>query len=135
VRPSLATPAVVDASALVELLLRGERAAAVAQAVRGSQMTAPDVVSPEVLSVLRRMERTGEVRPERAGQAVADLLDAPVRRFATLPLFPVVWELRGSVSAYDACYVALARALGCPLVTGDLRLTRAPGLGVPLLAV
>jgi predicted nucleic acid-binding protein len=131
----LATPAVVDASALVELLLQGERAAAVAQAVRGTEMTAPDVVNPEVLSVLRRMEGTGELRPERARQAVADLLDAPVRRFATLPLLPVVWELRGSVSAYDACYVALARALGCPLVTGDLRLTRAPGLGVPLLAV
>jgi predicted nucleic acid-binding protein len=98
-------------------------------------MTAPDVVNPEVLSVLRRMERTGEVRPERARQAVADLLDAPVRRFATLPLLPVVWELRGSVSASDACYVAPARALGCPLVTGDLRLTTAPGLGVPLLAV
>jgi len=128
-------PAVVDASALVELLLQGERAPAVAHAVRGTEMTAPDVVNPEVLSVLRRMERTGEVRPERARQAVADLLDAPVRRFATLPLLPVVWELRGSVSAYDACYVALARALGCPLVTGDLRLTRAPGLGVPLVAV
>jgi predicted nucleic acid-binding protein len=128
-------PAVVDASALVELLLQGERAPAVAHAVRGTEMTAPDVVNPEVLSVLRRMEQTGEVRPERARQAVADLLDAPVRRYATLPLLPVVWELRGSVSAYDACYVALARALGCPLVTGDLRLTRAPGLGVPLVAV
>jgi predicted nucleic acid-binding protein len=128
-------PAVVDASALVELLLQGERAPAVAHAVRGTEMTAPDVVNPEVLSVLRRMERTGDVRPERARQAVADLLDAPVRRYATLPLLPVVWELRGSVSAYDACYVALARALGCPLVTGDLRLTRAPGLGVPLVAV
>jgi predicted nucleic acid-binding protein len=128
-------PAVVDASALVELLLQGERAPAVAQAVRGTEMTAPDVVDPEVLSVLRRMERTGEVRPERARQAVADLLDSPVRRYATLPLLPVVWELRGSVSAYDACYVALARALDCPLVTGDLRLTRAPGLGVPLVAV
>jgi predicted nucleic acid-binding protein len=128
-------PAVVDASALVELLLQGERAPAVAHAVRGTEMTAPDVVNPEVLSVLRRMERTGDMRPERARQAVADLLDAPVRRYATLPLLPVVWELRGSVSAYDACYVALARALGCPLVTGDLRLTRAPGLGVPLVAV
>jgi len=128
-------PAVVDASALVELLLQGERALAVAHAVRGTEMTAPEVVNPEVLSVLRRMERTGEVRPERARQALADLLDAPVRRFATLPLLPVVWELRDSVSAYDACYVALARALGCPLVTGDLRLTRAPGLGVPLVAV
>jgi predicted nucleic acid-binding protein len=128
-------PAVVDASALVELLLQGERAPAVAHAVRGTEMTAPDVVNPEVLSVLRRMERRGEVRPERARQAVADLLDAPIRRYATLPLLPVVWELRGSVSANDACYVALARALGCPLVTGDLRLTRAAGLGVPLVAV
>jgi predicted nucleic acid-binding protein len=128
-------PAVVDASALVELLLQGERAPAVAHAVRGTEMTAPDVVNPEVLSVLRRMERRGEVRPERARQAVADLLDAPIRRYATLPLLPVVWELRGSVSANDACYVALARALGCPLVAGDLRLTRAAGLGVPLVAV
>lgn len=128
-------PAVVDAAALVELLLQGERAPAVVHAIRGTEMAAPDVVNPEVLSVLRRMERTGEVLPERAEQALADLLDAPVRRFATLPLLPVVWELRGSVSAYGACYVALARALGCPLVTGDLRLTRAPGLGVPLVAV
>jgi predicted nucleic acid-binding protein len=44
-------------------------------------------------------------------------------------------QLRGSVPAHDACCVALARALGCPLVTGDLRPTRAPGLGVPLVAV
>jgi predicted nucleic acid-binding protein len=128
-------PAVVDASALVELLLQGGRAPAVVHAVRGTEMAAPDVLNPEVLSVLRRMERTGEVLPERAEQALADLLDAPIRRFATLPLLPVVWELRGSVSAYDACYVALARELGCPLITGDLRLTRAPGLGVPLVAV
>ena len=128
-------PVVVDAAALVELLLQGERAPAVAHVVRGTEMAAPDIVNPEVLSVLRRMERAGEVRPARAREAVADLLDAPVRRFATLPLLPVVWELRSGVSAYDACYVALARALGCPLVTGDRRLTRAPGLGVPLVAV
>jgi predicted nucleic acid-binding protein len=39
------------------------------------------------------------------------------------------------VSAYGAFHVGLARALGCPLVTGDLRLARAPGLGVPVVAV
>ena len=83
-----------------------------------------------VLSVLRYVERRGEVLPERADQALAGLPDGPVRRFSTLSL-PVVWELRGSVPTHDACCVALARALGCPLVTGDLRLTRASGLGVP----
>jgi predicted nucleic acid-binding protein len=41
----------------------------------------------------------------------------------------------GNLTPYDACYVALARNLGCPLVTGDRRLARAPGLGVPLITV
>jgi predicted nucleic acid-binding protein len=31
--------------------------------------------------------------------------------------------------------VALAEALGCSLVTADRRLSRAPGLGVPLITV
>jgi len=38
------------------------------------------------------------------------------------------WELRGSVTAYDACYVALAEGLDAPLATIDVRLSCAPGL-------
>ena len=128
-------PVVVDASALVELLLRRERAPAVVQAVGGTQMVAPDVINPEVLWALRRRERRGTLRPDRARQAVEDLLDAPLRRFPTLELLPVVWPLRANVTSYDACYVALARELDCALVTADRKLSRAPGLGVPLLTV
>jgi predicted nucleic acid-binding protein len=36
------------------------------------------------------------------------------------------FELRANVTAYDACYVALAESLGCPLVTADRRLASAP---------
>jgi predicted nucleic acid-binding protein len=128
-------PVVIDAPALVELLLRRERASAVLQAVGDTQMVAPDVINPEVLWALRRRERNGKLRADRARQAVEDLLDAPLRRFPTLPLLPAVWELRANVTSYDACYVALARDLHCALVTGDRRLSRAPGLGVPLLTV
>lgn len=128
-------PVVIDASALVELLLRRERASAVLQAVGDTQMVAPDVINPEVLWALRRRERNGKLRADRARQAVEDLLDAPLRRFPTLPLLPAVWELRANVTSYDACYLALARDLHCALVTGDRRLSRAPGLGVPLLTV
>jgi predicted nucleic acid-binding protein len=128
-------PVVIDAPALVELLLRRERASAVLQAVGDTQMVAPDVINPEVLWALRRRERNGKLRADRARQAVEDLLDAPLRRFPTLPLLPAVWELRANVTSYDACYVALARDLHCALVTGDRRLSRAHGLGVPLLTV
>ncbi len=128
-------PVVVDASALVELLLQSERAPAVLQAVGDTEMVAPDGINPEVLSTLRRLERIGELPAGRAIQAVDDLLDAAVRRLPTLPLLPQAWALRANVASYDACYVALARDLGCPLVTGDLRLLRAAGLGVPLITV
>jgi predicted nucleic acid-binding protein len=128
-------PVVIDSSALVELLLHSERAPAVLQAIGNSDMVAPDGINAEVLSTLRRFERIGKLPTRRARQAVEDLLDADVRRFSTLVLLPAVWELRADVTTYDGCYVALARDLGCPLVTGDLRLSRAPKLGVPLVTV
>jgi predicted nucleic acid-binding protein len=128
-------PVVIDASALVELLIQAERAPAVAQAVGDSQMVAPDVINPEVLWALRRRERRGILRPDRASQAVEDLLDAPLRRFPTLELLATAWTLRANVTSYDACYVALARELDCPMVTADRKLSRAPNLGVPLLTV
>ncbi len=40
--------------------------------------------------------------------------------------------LRDNVSFYDALYVALATSLGLPLLTGDQRLSRAPGLPCPI---
>ena len=36
-----------------------------------------------------------------------------------------VWSLRHNVSAYDAMYVVLARAIDCPLLTLDVGLVRA----------
>jgi predicted nucleic acid-binding protein len=128
-------PVVIDSSALVELVVKSERASAVAQAVGATDMVAPDVVNPEVLAALRRLERTGELTTQRAVQALDDLMDAPVRRFSTLPLLAEAWTLRANVTAADALYVVLARLLGCPLVTADRKLSRAPNLGVPMLTV
>jgi predicted nucleic acid-binding protein len=50
-------------------------------------------------------------------------------------LLPRVWELRDNLSAYDATYVALAEALGCPLLTGDARLAAATGPNCPTMVV
>ena len=120
---------------MIELLLQSARAGGVLQAVTGSDMSAPDLLNVEVVAVLRRLEREGAVRPSRADQAVDDLVVAPIRRWPTVSLVVGAWKLRQNLSAYDALYVALARTLACPLVTGDLRLARAPGLGVPVVTV
>lgn len=59
--------------------------------------------------------------------AVDDLLDLELDIHHTAPLLRRAWELRDNVTAYDACYVSLAEALGCPLLTADARLSRASG--------
>jgi predicted nucleic acid-binding protein len=91
-------------------------------------MIAPDFLNVEALSTLRRLERLRVASSERITQAVADLQMAPITRWPTTALVRLVWDLRANLSAYDACYVALARAHACQLVTGDARLTRAPGM-------
>jgi predicted nucleic acid-binding protein len=63
----------------------------------------------------------------QATRAVEDLLELPVLVFSTTPLIRRIWALRDNLNPYDACYVALAEALGCSLVTADRRLANAPG--------
>jgi predicted nucleic acid-binding protein len=40
----------------------------------------------------------------------------------------LAWTWRDDLSCYDALYVALATRLDLPLMTGDRRLSKAPGL-------
>jgi predicted nucleic acid-binding protein len=77
--------------------------------------------------VVRRYAAAGEVDAERGREALADLADFPLRRYPHDFLLTRVWELRNNLTAYDAVYVALAEALGAPLLTRDRRLAAAPG--------
>ena len=45
------------------------------------------------------------------------------------------FELRANVTAYDACYVALAEGLDCALCMGDGRLARASGPRCAMLLI
>ncbi|MGH2443045.1 MAG: type II toxin-antitoxin system VapC family toxin [Chloroflexota bacterium] len=117
---------VIDASALLEMLLRTEKGPEVLDAIHGSEMVAPDLINIEVLAATCRLARIGEITAERAWQVISDLRDAPVRRFPTARLIKRVWLMRQNVTAYDAAYAALAEVLDCILVTSDLRLARAP---------
>jgi predicted nucleic acid-binding protein len=126
---------VIDASAVVELLLASERATAVEQSIEDADLVAPDSINPEVLQAIRGLERSGKVNEGRAGEMLANLLIMSVKRVPTFGLMSDAWALRHNLTAYDACYVALARHLGSALITGDHRIARAPNLGIPLILV
>ena len=68
---------------------------------------------------LRRLARTGEGSPGRAGEAIADLTALDLHRHPHLDLLERAWRLRDNVPAYDAMYVALAEALDAAIVTCD----------------
>ena len=125
----------IDASALVELLLQTPAGDKIRRLVAGAQLMAPDVINPEVMQSLRKLERGGKLSEDRAAKAIARLAQSALTRVPTAGLIMDAWSLRANVSAYDACYVALARALDCPLLTTDAPLRRAPSLGVTFLTV
>src|SRR5438132_1637921 len=120
---------VIDASAVLEALLRTPNADAVARWLFDPSETlhAPHLLDVEVAQVLRRYAVNREIDSERGRAALADLADLPMRRYPHDFLLPRVWDLRNNLTAYDAVYVALAEALDCPLITRDQRLAAAPG--------
>jgi predicted nucleic acid-binding protein len=120
---------VVDASVLAPALADDTFDGDTARArLRGQALIAPELIDLEVASVLRRQLLAGDLDTRRAEQALADLVDLPMRRVPHRRLLGRCWELRENLSVYDAAYVALAELLDVVLVTGDVRLSRAPGL-------
>jgi predicted nucleic acid-binding protein len=120
---------VVDASALLEFLLRTPLGARVEARLfrKQDELHAPHLMDVELAQALRRLTRTGEVAPGRAAEAIVDLADLDVHRHAHVDLLGRAWKLRENVTAYDAMYIALAEALNAPIVTCDRPLARTPG--------
>ena len=119
---------VVDASVLVAALVdTGDDGAWAEAALAGRALAGPELLPAEVSNVLRRLERAGRVSPLEAASAHRDLLRIDVNLFPFAACADRVWALRGSLTSYDAWYVALAELLECPLVTLDRRIGRAAG--------
>ena len=90
-------------------------------------LASPQHLPAEVANVLRRRSLESEITQEVATAAYFDFLALTLELYPYFPLAQRIWQLRHSVTTYDAWYVALAEALDSPLATQDLRLTRAPG--------
>jgi len=120
---------VVDASAVLEVLLRTPVGPRVAERLFGDDETlhAPHLLDLEVAQVLRRYSLAGQLDSARGLQALEDLAAFPLNRYPHDLFLARIWELRHNLTAYDAAYVALAEALAAPLLTRDAALASAAG--------
>jgi predicted nucleic acid-binding protein len=121
--------AVVDASVLIAALVdtspHGEWAEEV---LAGGGLHAPELARVEATNILRRLERAKVITLSEANAAQEDLMQLSVELFSFDPFADRVWELRHTVTSYDAWYVAVAEALKLPLATLDERLGKVKGL-------
>jgi predicted nucleic acid-binding protein len=116
---------VVDASVVVGALLDSGPARAW---LTDDQVHAPALIDLEVADALRKRVRLGQLSASNGWRFLETYRWMAVTRHYVFAMFDRIWELRDNLTAYDAAYVALAEAIDCPLVTGDARLSRAPGL-------
>ncbi len=95
--------------------------------LQGHRLAAPHLLHPEVANVLRRSAASGQISPDTAAQAYGELLKLRLSLYAFVPFAERIWELRSSLTAYDAWYVSIAEYFDAELVTLDHRLTCAHG--------
>ena len=121
---------VLDASAVIELLLGSRAGATVARRIAppGESLHAPHLIDLEVAQALRRYVRTGQMPDERAADALEDLADLDLSRYPHDLLLSRIWALRRNATAHDAAYLALAELLPALLITADARLAKVPGV-------
>ncbi|MTD53951.1 type II toxin-antitoxin system VapC family toxin [Amycolatopsis pithecellobii] len=121
---------VVDASAIIKAVSeRTGEGAELASRLATVGVNAPHLVDAEVGDVLRRKVLHGQLRAETAATALRSLDSIVDARYAHVgALARDAWELRDRVRFYDALYVALAARLELPLLTVDVRLSKAPDL-------
>jgi predicted nucleic acid-binding protein len=96
-------------------------------------LAAPELAIFETANVLRRQQLAGRLERVEAALAHQDLLSLPLQLWPYLPLADRAWELRETLTSYDASYVSLAELLGAPRVTLDARLQRASGPSLAIL--
>ena len=120
---------VVDASIVVEVLLRSDTGAVLEERLfeGDDPLHAPHMLDVEVAHALRRCALHGDIDERHGRDSLGDLAAMSIERHGHQPLLERIWQLRHNLTAYDAAYLALAESLDAPLLTRDLALASVAG--------
>ncbi|MGH3975645.1 MAG: type II toxin-antitoxin system VapC family toxin [Pseudonocardiaceae bacterium] len=119
---------VVDASIVLRLLANRTIDEGLRQRLAAQRTVhAPHLIDAEVASAVRGLLLGGKIGLPRAAEMLADFAALRIIRHPMHPHLSRIIELRNNLAAYDACYVALSETLRMPLLTQDLKLSRAIG--------
>ncbi len=120
---------VVDTSAAITALFPDPPGGLAERLADAGELVAPHLIDIEFLHALRRLVRSGVLSEDRAAETRHEFADLAITRFPHEPLADSIWDLRESLTAYDAAFIALAGALSVPLITCDAALAKASKLG------
>lgn len=119
---------VIDCSLVIDLLSARQGDEVLRQRLSAPRtLHAPHHLDVEVASTARGLAAERKVTDHRGEQMLADYTRLRIIRHPVWPYLPRMWELRHNLGAYDAAYIALAEALGCELLSGDVELKNAAG--------
>lgn len=123
-------PLVLDAAALVDVLIEGEGATWVLDRIADHALHAPAHLPAEVLMALHGVLRRGHELPEPAELILRRVGGLPIELVDVRELLAATWARRDQHSLTDALYVELASRLDTVVVTTDRRLARTTPLAV-----
>ncbi len=121
----MADTVVVDASAMVDLLLGSERSVLIRASLNRRSLVAPAHFDVEVMSAIGRLQRASDLTEASARSRLERLAAAPIDRVPVAHLLLGAWARRDNTRLADALYIELAEELDTVVVTTDFRLARA----------
>src|SRR3970282_1319986 len=121
----MAEALVLDASAMVDLLVGSSLAETIEGRLRGAHLHVPNHFDAEVLSAVGRLHRAGELTARQVTERVELVANSPISRHLLAPLLRGAWRRRESLRLVDALYVELASQLNMEIITTDRGLAAA----------
>jgi predicted nucleic acid-binding protein len=116
---------VLDASSLIAKLTSSEDfAQQISDLTENEIVLAPDLIVLETISGMYKMSLRKEISNSLFKSLFMQVVREDIKLIPSQDLISKIDELLGSVTAYDASYVNLARKLNIPLCTSDKKLAK-----------